>query len=100
MHGSGAGSGRYTDGIREDGSMRIGNSLTELKPCPFCGGEAYLEDKHRAFIKGQSTRVAYVRCRRCNARTERFELQKYGGASHSAEAERLAVEAWNRRVGA
>lgn len=79
--------------------MRIGNSLTELKPCPFCGGEAYLEDHHRAFIRGQTTRVAYVRCRKCNARTGRFELGKHGGGSNSAEAVRLAIEAWNRRIG-
>lgn len=79
--------------------MRIGRSTdTDLKPCPFCGGEAYIEDSHRAFIRGESTKVAYVRCRRCNARTSRYELAKYGGMSKSAEAVRLAIRAWNRRV--
>ena len=42
----------------------------ELKPCPFCGGKAYLEMRHRAFIKGKTTLVAYVRCRECEARTQ------------------------------
>lgn len=78
--------------------MRIGHTDTNLKPCPFCGGEAYLETNHRAFIKGETTKVAYVRCRKCNARTERFELEKFGCTSHSAEADKLAMEAWNRRV--
>ena len=78
--------------------MRIGNSDTDLKPCPFCGGEARLEDRHRAFIGGETTKVAYIRCRRCNARSGRFELEQYGGKSRSAEAVRLAKEAWNRRT--
>ena len=39
-----------------------------LKNCPFCGGPAYLETSHRAFVNG--------------------------------EANRLAVESWNRRVSA
>lgn len=79
--------------------MRIGQMDTDLRPCPFCGGDPYIESNHRAFIKGKSTKVAYVRCRKCNARTARFELEKFGCTSHSAEAERLAMEAWNRRVG-
>ena len=69
-----------------------------LKPCPYCGGVAYLERAHRAFINAQTTRVALVRCTECNARTGRFKLEDYGTANHSEEAERLAVEAWNRRV--
>ena len=75
-----------------------GNTDTDLKPCPFCGGEAYLETNHRAFVRGESTKVAFVRCRRCNARTGRFELSEYGRTSYSGEANRLAKEAWNRRV--
>ena len=69
----------------------------ELKPCPFCGGEPYVEGNHRAFIKAKTTRVAFVRCRRCNARTARFELKDFGCTSHSRKAVEKAVEAWERR---
>ena len=71
----------------------------ELKPCPFCGGKAYLETRHRAFIKGKTTLVAYVRCRECEARTQRFELASFGRSSYSAKANEQAIEAWNRRAG-
>lgn len=69
-----------------------------LKPCPHCGGEAYLERKHRAFINAQTTRVAFVRCTECNARSGRYKLEDYGTRNASTEAERLAVESWNSRV--
>lgn len=70
----------------------------ELKPCPFCGANAYLERSHRAFIKAQTTRVAFVRCTKCNARSGRFQLEAYGKTSRSHEAEEAAVEAWNKRA--
>ncbi|MGN0557881.1 MAG: Lar family restriction alleviation protein [Acutalibacteraceae bacterium] len=69
-----------------------------LKPCPFCGGKAYLETHHRAFINGNTTKVTYVRCLNCNARTERIPLEKYGKTSHSSAAEAEAINAWNRRT--
>lgn len=69
-----------------------------LKPCPYCGGAAVLEKKHRAFIEAKTTRVAFVRCSVCNARSGRYKLEDYGSPNHSTEAERKAVEAWNRRV--
>jgi hypothetical protein len=68
-----------------------------LKPCPFCGGRPILETCHRAFIGGESTRVAFVRCSRCNARSGRIELRKYGASSHSQKANQIAVDAWNAR---
>ena len=71
----------------------------KLKPCPHCGGEAYLERAHRAFVNAQTTRVAFVRCTVCNARSGRYRLEDYGSPNHSTEAERKAVEAWNRRDG-
>ena len=71
----------------------------ELKSCPDCGGEAYLERSHRAFINAQSTRVAFVRCTVCNARSGRYKLEDYGSPNHSPAAEQLAVESWNRRDG-
>lgn len=71
----------------------------KLKRCPFCGGEAYLETNHRAFIKAQTTRVAFVRCKVCNARSGRFELRDFGKTSFSTEANNCAIEVWNRRCG-
>lgn len=67
------------------------------KLCPFCGGKPYLERSHRAFINGKSTRVAFVRCTKCNARSDRFKIEDFGHTSHSREAERLAIEAWDTR---
>ena len=74
--------------------------MKELKmlPCPFCGGEPYLEQSHRAFIKAKSTKVAFVRCKKCNARTNRFELTDFGCTSHCKEANQKAIEAWNNRI--
>lgn len=70
----------------------------ELKNCPFCGGEAYLEESHRAFIGGVTSRVAFVRCKKCNARSGRFELAAYGHTKNSVDANTDAVKAWNRRT--
>ena len=70
----------------------------DILPCPHCGGKAYLERKQRAFIDGESTRVAFVRCTKCHARSGRFKLEDFGSPNHSAVAERKAVEAWNKRI--
>lgn len=72
--------------------------MAELKPCPFCGGKPYLEKRHRAFINAETTRVAFVRCKDCEARTKRFPLVDFGHTSSSEEANKAAIEAWNRRV--
>ena len=72
--------------------------MAKLKPCPFCGGKPYLETNHRAFIKAKTTKVAFVRCRNCEARTQRFELEAFGCTSRSSAANEKAIEAWNRRV--
>lgn len=69
----------------------------KIKNCPFCGGKPYLERSHRAFIKAQTTRVAFVKCTECNARSGRVELSKYGNTSHSAKAEEEAIKLWNNR---
>ena len=79
-------------------SMIDGHIDEVLKPCPFCGGRPYLEANHRAFINGETTRVAFVRCRSCNARSGRFELRDFGRTSISTEANQKAIEAWNRRT--
>lgn len=59
----------------------------ELKPCPFCGGEA--EISHGRF-DGKDT--SYVVCKRCMARGEFFTI------SFKRSSDDMAIEAWNRRV--
>ena len=72
--------------------------MYKIKTCPFCGGKPYLETSHRAFIDGETTRVAFVRCTKCNARSGRFKLSDFGHTSRSLEANEAAVNDWNRRA--
>lgn len=69
-----------------------------LLPCPFCGGKAHLERQARGFINAQSTKITFVRCLQCNARSKRVPLSDYGKTSHSAEAESVVINAWNNRI--
>ena len=50
--------------------------MTELKPCPFCGGEA---------VFGRRIYCAEVYCSKCHATIGRVGLD-------------AAIEAWNRRA--
>ncbi len=58
----------------------------ELKPCPFCGGEAHL---HHTVIPPMTS---FVSCMECHASTERIASATY----HCSDD--LAVDAWNRRA--
>lgn len=69
-----------------------------LKTCPFCGGGAYIEKKHRAFIDGQTALVTFVRCVECNARTGREKISDYGRTSTSSEAVAKVIAKWNGRT--
>ena len=58
--------------------------MNELKPCPFCGGEAILgtwRDEYRRL------NPSAVHCSVCHVETRIYERKKE------------AIEAWNRRVG-
>lgn len=65
-----------------------------LKCCPFCGGRAHYEDNQRAFINGETTRVAFIHCSRCEARSARIPNKDVGTLKALNEAYRL----WNRRI--
>lgn len=70
----------------------------QLKTCPFCGGDPYLEESSRGYVNGKSTKVCYVRCKRCNARSERVNIQDYGHTCRSWDAVQRVAEQWNNRV--
>lgn len=72
--------------------------MNNLKPCPFCGGKAFLERSHRAFINAETTKVAFVRCTKCNARSGRVNLSDYGKTSYSTDANLTVINSWNNRV--
>ena len=67
-----AGMGDFGEGV---------TAMAELKPCPFCGGEAYLADQRHVFCR------VYVTCLNCDCRTA-----FWGDVPQ-------AIEAWNRRAG-
>lgn len=61
-------------------------SENDLKPCPFCGGEAELTGR---YIKGGANNYQYfIRCKRCKARPQAYNTFR--------KSER-AIEEWNRR---
>lgn len=64
-----------------------GETMDNLKPCPFCGGRAELSE---GSFDGKE--ISYVMCKNCASQGEFFFVSpKY------ASAER-AIEAWNRRA--
>ena len=57
--------------------------MIELKPCPFCGGEAFLQS-HRVMGDERFTE-SWVLCLDCLGQTRQYLSAK------------KAIEAWNRR---
>ena len=60
--------------------------MSELKPCPFCGGEAILKHHATRELFRKQLQYSYVQCCTCNIRTEIVHT----------DAE--AIIKWNRRA--
>lgn len=61
--------------------------MAEIKPCPFCGGEAELERNAIEIIGlGDWANSSFVSCTQC------------GAAMFSFDGIESPVEAWNRRA--
>jgi len=58
--------------------------MSDLKPCPFCGGEANLVGY------GLTGVMKVVQCSDCGARTRAFDPKIKRGEN--------AIDAWNRRA--
>lgn len=65
------------------------NNFEKLKPCPFCGGTAYLGGEH----EDSDMTGYYVECTKCDVI---MGGMCWNGGSFSTKEE--AIKAWNRRV--
>ena len=66
----------------------------ELKPCPFCGGEAKLI-KGFPSQQGKGSNIRFVQCKRCNCKTKTFQQLPF---ESWRDNEAAAIKAWNERV--
>ena len=69
----------------------------ELKPCPFCGGEAELLYKFRSTQDSDNHMLVRARCKDCNAQSPYKRSPKHHGW-FDAINKKKAIEAWNRRA--
>ena len=76
----------------------------ELKPCPFCGGEATVELAHPHFVyKKYHDRYVIVGCRSCGITTHLYAANNKTRSpllnkANTEKAQQKAIEAWNRRA--
>ena len=63
--------------------------MTELKPCPFCGGKAVLRHNYRGILQ-----YSFIQCENyeCGICGKEYAI----GAAYSADD--FAIEFWNRRA--
>lgn len=68
--------------------------MAELKPCPFCGGEATLCKKKECFGHGEYHNNYFVKCDSCGAKGKK-EIEYY---LSSTDCQVLATKHWNTRT--
>jgi len=71
----------------KDEMSKGGETMADLKRCPFCGGEARISH-YGPFV----TRTSKVECASCGACTKYFLI------SEEYSSDQMAAEAWNRRT--
>ena len=69
--------------------------MTELKPCPFCGGEAMIA--HGRCVDDESVITTTVLCKKCLVGI--FRYRENGHDFEVYFTEQTAADAWNRRAG-
>ena len=70
--------------------------MEKLKPCPFCGGEAELQ-QGQWNRDGSMRGYVFARCTNCKAAARRVEYSAI--EAHRGFDEQKASNLWNRRKG-
>lgn len=68
--------------------------MAELKPCPFCGGEAKMKFGNPSQQK-QNQKSVFIQCKTCKAKTETIRQMPYEAWEDCKET---AINSWNRRA--
>ena len=66
----------------------------ELKPCPFCGGEAKLKETTECHGHGMYLKKYYVMCEKCGCNG----VGAYVYDKSAQQCKDFVVSRWNRRV--
>ena len=72
--------------------------MTELKPCPFCGGEAVLKNNEYGCGVYDPETLAVIDSFDAEANTFWVECEECFAMSNGCDTEEEAIEAWNRRT--
>jgi predicted nucleic-acid-binding Zn-ribbon protein len=78
----------------------------ELKPCPFCGGEAevrFVSEKLPHVLKKYHNRYVFAGCRKCGIVTALYNAFNKTGSplkneANTIRAKQKAINDWNRRA--
>lgn len=79
--------------------------MIELKPCPFCGGKAVIQQTDCGVFSSTAVRIGFrICCKRCDATASKSigflaaNLMEDGSINIFIDDRETAIASWNRRA--